>query len=335
MLELKSRAIFISEELSIIGDPHLGRKFISNVPLHRRGEREAHQWETFKLSVEDGLKNSRLVWISGDLFHTADVDNALVINTALFLINQAEKYPHRKIVGNSGNHDLSKDVTKKSSFEALKMMTAGIENLTLSQAGLYFSILGPEKYLFVPYNPWSTPEKAIGSILEKGYDAIFGHWDIDGSIDTGNLIPWNAISKILKPGGTVYNGHIHLPEIRKFKDYTLNCVGSMLPYAHGEDPTGEFYIDCTLAEYNAAPESFKDKMIRISLLPGEILPENIDALQITPRFVDADMKEETQVQSGEFSFEGLFFHSFDTAGLSEEDAREYWEKYKERSNDTE
>ena len=59
---------------SILGDVHLGKQFVANVPLHRRGEREAKVWRTFAERL--GRHEADICVSTGDVFDNAIADFA-------------------------------------------------------------------------------------------------------------------------------------------------------------------------------------------------------------------------------------------------------------------
>ena len=62
----------------LLGDPHLGRKFVTGVPLDRRGDREKMQMEQFEDEVI-GIPPGRHFHVCmGDLFDKHTVDNKWV-----------------------------------------------------------------------------------------------------------------------------------------------------------------------------------------------------------------------------------------------------------------
>jgi len=74
-----------------LGDPHLGKRFVEGVPLHRRGEREAHQWAEFERSLNDVSSAKNHICV-GDLFDAFSVDEATVLRAAEHYVSAAARH---------------------------------------------------------------------------------------------------------------------------------------------------------------------------------------------------------------------------------------------------
>ncbi len=148
-------------------------------------------------------------------------------------------------------------------------------------------------------------------------DTSFGHWDIEsyGGDDT-NLIPTKHLNDI---GVThAYTGHIHKAQGFSRDGVEVTVVGSMQPYAHGEESDSSLYQTIDLKGYREAPlGAFHNKCLRIELKTGELLDDDIDCLQLT---VKREKTEETKmdVTLGEFNMTELFTESFKEAGVSDD-----------------
>ncbi len=107
---------------AVIGDPHLGKKFTTGVPLHRRGERERLQYDLFRKELEDGAQSSNIVVMMGDLFDKYEVDAADLYDVALIYKDVASTFSGTIFVVLRGNHDVSRYIAKKSSFDLLAII---------------------------------------------------------------------------------------------------------------------------------------------------------------------------------------------------------------------
>jgi hypothetical protein len=80
----------------------------------------------------------------------------------------------------------------------------------------------------------------------------------------------------------------------------------MLPYAHGEDATGDTYITVSLTELRyLRPEILRDKCVRVVLEPGETLDFDVDCLQLTVKRLDGEVAD-IAVTSEAFDLDNLF-----------------------------
>jgi hypothetical protein len=68
-------------DIKLLGDPHLGRTFRNNVPLHRRGEREAMIWQRSEREIR-GTEAATHVCL-GDLFDAPLVSFDTIWRTAM------------------------------------------------------------------------------------------------------------------------------------------------------------------------------------------------------------------------------------------------------------
>src|SRR3546814_19137811 len=78
---------------------------------------------------------------------------------------------------------------------------------------------------------------------------------------TDTLFPYTTL---FRSGLTIYSGHYHLPGEYEVDGHTVVCTGSMEPYSHAEDPSGDLYVTLTLAELEAR-DDLHDKCVRVLL----------------------------------------------------------------------
>lgn len=316
--------------VTLLGDPHLGRSFVHGVPLDRRGDREKSVWVDFQDSLLSVNRSSYHICM-GDLFDKHTVSPTVFLQTYLYYKQACERFPNVKFVVIKGNHDDSRDIERKSSFDVFLQVCWDIPNL--------YCISRPTildgKFGFIPWDPFKTAQEQAELLkqeaLEKGVeklDAVFGHWDIKSfGGDDHNLIPLQELRGLTK---TVYTGHYHLPE--KFRvsfnsdeggwtrldegnnqpfDLSVIVTGSMQPYAHGEDPTGDLYVTHTAIEVEQCltvdSGYFRNKVLRVLLQPGESFEETVDCLQFSvKRVTNQEEEEDVDVSIGDFEFMRVF-----------------------------
>jgi hypothetical protein len=140
-------------------------------------------------------------------------------------------------------------------------------------------------------------------------------------------VPFEALEKTT---GLTITGHDHTPDEMAYNDLIVNCVGSMQPYSHGEDPDGDIYKTITLTELTQAhPDLYRDLCIRVILNPGEVLPADIDCLQLTAKRIAADGAELPEVDLGGFNMESLFNDAFAAESVGDEVTEVIKAKFKE------
>src|SRR6056297_763167 len=115
--------------VTILGDPHLGRRFRTGVPLHRLGHREAMKWRDFETSLFHG--NDDLHVCIGDIFDKSNVPNAVVLKAAGLYRRAAEAMPSKTFVIIMGNHDGSRNADAASSFDVLTELLDEVDNITV------------------------------------------------------------------------------------------------------------------------------------------------------------------------------------------------------------
>ncbi len=256
-----------------IGDPHLGRKFRTGVPLHRRGERERKQLENFKQHLYVPCDVNCMV---GDLFDEPEQPLSLIFEVASIYEAAARENPHILYVLLAGNHDLAREFDKKGAFHLLKLCLSRIDNIMV--------LTKPAVMDGVAYFPWEWDRTAIQQLGDiQSAKVAIGHWDLkDFGGDVSHLCP----VKELKAMGIeeIYSGHYHVAGEYILDDIVVNCTGSMEPFSHAEDPSGDLYVTMSLTELESVrPEVIRDKNVRVILAPGEKLPTGLDCLSLTSK----------------------------------------------------
>lgn len=268
----------------VLGDPHLGRKFETGVPLHRKGEREHMQREKFLASLRDAKAEVHVTM--GDLFDKFIVPPEVVLFAAHAYMRAAEDNPNTTFVVLRGNHDVSRNADKASSWD----LFCALVDQHPSVWAVDEHPIAYEGMLFVPYDPFNYDH--LEEYLNDEIDTVFGHFDV---VDFGghNVAP----TELLARNGvqTLINGHDHLA--REFDRHGVRVVvtGSMEPFTHAEDKTGELYVTVTLDEL--AKLDVHNKNVRVLLKDGETLPDDLDCLSLVAKRViddDADRTVDTE-----------------------------------------
>lgn len=309
--------------VKLLGDPHLGKRFRTGVPLHRRGEREHLQWEKFLNHINDVKRGDTHVCM-GDLFDDYVVDNLTVWNAAHHYREAAEANPDVFYIVHIGNHDASKDIDKISSFAIFAKLVSGIPNLKVVQDIPYFHT--PTKTWHLPWTPFNS-SREVASWIDKPCVAAFGHWDHRdfGDENHTNVVPQIELSKWTD---VFVTGHEHTPGVFKLDKGTLYITGSMEPYSHGEDPDELIYVTRQLEDVDDI-SLYEHKALRLIVPPGGVVPEGWSdvPLQFQCIYERADVISETEVKA-DFSFENGLSDILTEFGVSENLSDKLLELYK-------
>lgn len=268
----------------VLGDPHLGRKFETGVPLHRRGEREHLQREKFLASLMNAKAEVHVTM--GDLFDKFIVPPEVVLFAAHAYMRAAEDNPNTLYVVLRGNHDVSRNADKRSSWDLFCALVYQHPNVwAIDEHPVEY-----EGMLFVPYDPFNYDHLEVH--LNDGIEIVFGHFDI---VDFGghNVAPTELFARYGVK--TLINGHDHVARELDRDGVHIIVTGSMEPFTHAEDKTGELYVTVTLDEL--ARLDVHNKNVRVLLKDGETLPDDLDCLSLVAKRViddDADRTVDTQ-----------------------------------------
>lgn len=250
-----------------LGDPHLGRKFRTGVPLHRIGDREAMVWRDFEASLM-GMTTPLHVCM-GDLFDKFTVPPEVVLRTYRIYREAAETHPETDFVILQGNHDVSRDTARGSSFDLFAELVRDISNIVVIT-----TVEEINGYGFVPFDAF-TPVEDQCRLLSDNLKTVFMHHDYT-DFGGDHVIP----TKLLKSKGitTVINGHDHLARSEARHGVEVHLTGSLQPYTHAEDDSGDLYVTVTLDEL--ATMDVTNKNVRVILHEGEDLPADLDCLSL-------------------------------------------------------
>lgn len=339
-----------------IGDPHLGRNFNVGTPISRKGEREQSQLNQLGLELMD--KDCDVNIMMGDIFDKFSVSPTTVMQVYSLYTHAATSNPHVDFILIRGNHDVSRDEYKISSFDLLVHMLRGFRNIyVVEDMMMYTSRDSTTMLLICGYDAFMSTAEMIDESMFSDNDyfhGIFGHWEVESfGGDDHNLCPLEKLGKITD---LIVTGHIHTPdtfyidgqtgerinkEMCHMYDKPVEVVltGSMQPYTHGEDPDHLLYVTKTLQQYEKEttndPSVYHDKCLRLLLEPEDDMPENIDCLQFTYKVVREGEDEELEVTLGDFDFKELFMECLEAHGVDEEYRNTMWETYMELQADVE
>lgn len=293
-------------KIDICGDPHLGKTFVHGVPLHRRHEREEMVWADFEANLR--ATEADLHVCLGDLMDRAIVPYDVILRAADIYLSVAADKPGTRFIILIGNHDKFKLLERSSAFDLFARLVASAANITLVTDPVMI-----EGYLFVGYDP-VTPLADRITEAHRGAKAAFFHAETESFGNDFNLIPFKKLAEL---GITkVINGHEHRKDRITRDGVDIEIVGSLQPYAHGEEFDDNLYVTLSLADLETAGD-LTHKCVRILLEPGETLDREIDALQLTVKR-KVEKADQQTVTLGEFDIEALFSQAFAEAGVSDD-----------------
>lgn len=305
-------------KIDIMGDPHLGKTFVHGVPLHRRGEREEMVWRDFEANLR--ATDADLHVCLGDLFDRAIVPFNVILRAADLYLSTAAQKPSTRFVILRGNHDVQKLLEKASAFDLFARLVASAPNITIVTDAVMI-----EGYLFVGYDPVTPLADRITDAF-AGARAAFFHAETETFGNDFNLIP---TAKLAALGITqVYNGHEHKAARITRDGVEIEIVGSLQPYAHGEESDDRLYVTLTLDALETAGD-LMGKCVRVLLQPGEVLDREIDALQVTVKRESEAVEEQTVTLDG-FDIDVLFWQAFAEAGVGDALTETMIERFHER-----
>lgn len=307
--------------LSVIGDVHLGRVFRTGVPKHRLGEREQMVQKQF----QDLLKReSDYCVIVGDLFDKVRVSNSC-LNYCIDAIEQASKdNPNTKYIVLSGNHDMSKDKERISSFQLLEKYFASNSN-KFKNVFIVSSYMEPVKasknllLYFSHYNPFMSLDEERPNFYkykDTMYKVAFGHWEVS-DFGSDHFIDRHIPKSILMNFDLVVTGHEHKPTLTSVDTVPVYVTGSMQPYAFSEEMHTErdLYLTTTIGELDKKLKkdnsSLKNTNVRILLDTGDSIPEPFECLSLTYKNIGkVVIKQDGEKEAIDESETKTFQHSF-------------------------
>lgn len=287
------------ETIWFVGDPHLGRTFETGVPLHRRGEREARQFQRF---VEELATDCDINIMVGDLFDHPQVSDKVRVAAADAYLAAARARPTTQFFVMAGNHDRSRQLDTVGAWEIFRRLVEGkCPNLKVIDVPGQFGNIA----LF-PWQ-WGVPaaEQVANFRQNDRVELAVGHWDLQsfgGSDD--HLAPTELLFERFPHLVEVVSGHYHIEGNYPVGKHMVRCTGSLEPFTHAEDPEGELYVTVTLDEL--AGLDVTDKCVRVLLSEGEELPVGLDCLALTgKRLSEINDDESVAEKLGTFDWQKI------------------------------
>jgi DNA repair exonuclease SbcCD nuclease subunit len=290
--------------MRVIGDPHLGREFIANVPLERRGEREAMMMTEFEKQLNDSKDMTVIV---GDLFEHPIVSFQTLYKTCELILVAAAMQPLRPIIIMAGNHDLNKATDKKAYIHIMEMIFERVPNVHV--------LLLPSVLFGTAFFPWQYGVTAIEQLELLDWTTApitaIGHWDLESyGGDDSHLCP---AQELADRGITrIISGHWHVSGDYIVDGIPVYCTGSMQPMTHAEDKEGKLYVTLTKQEYEKLdPETLRDNYVRVYINEDEevIAPPTCLGFKVER---NRGSRETERVNLGTFDMNDILKQAFTT-----------------------
>lgn len=297
-------------KIKLLGDPHLARQFIHGVPLHRRGHRETMVWNDFADSVQK-TKQFDIHVCMGDLFDKAVVSYHAIRRAAEVYLHAAENSKCQFVIL-KGNHDWMRDLTLPSAFDIFAKIVDKAPNIHIVD-----TLKRIDNMLFAPWHPTASFKDQVHAYENylDGVDTVYSHWDLDsyGGSDI-NLIDYETLRSL---GVThVYNGHIHRPHSFSRGGVDVEVVGSMQPYAHGEEIDESLYVTRDF-NYLGDLSQYRNKCLRVRCKPKEFFDDSPDVLQLVIKR-ESEAVTELDVDLDSFDIESMFVNALKENKVSDQ-----------------
>lgn len=301
--------------IQTIGDPHLGRNYRNNL-RHRLGDREESIKQTFYEKLRSHVD---ITIVLGDLFDKVSVTNEWFNFAIKALEDISQEFPSRLFVILNGNHDLTKDRDRISSFELLVKYFSdrNLENLIFvdkDQKQLFIEDFNLTLF-FTSYDPFSSLDDSLNqedlNINPNSFKVAFGHFEVE-SFGSDRFINRLVPNVLLNNFDLIVTGHLHKPATTIINDVPIIITGSMQPYAFGEEikEDGDLYITLPLSELKEIlvenSNAFKNSNVRILYTEGDELLSPFDCYSITYKHIPIEQK---QTEIDPKNFETISFNS--------------------------
>lgn len=288
--------------IQVIGDCHLGRKFLNGVPKNRLGHRENMVFSKFEniLNQKDYID---LYVIVGDLFDKTVITNECLNRTIDILKNSVLRNSKSNYFIINGNHDEVKDKNRISSFSLLKRyFTESIKLPNLNIINEYTAPIRVSKIdsllYFSHYDPFTSNDKIdprLIQALKSSQDSlkiIFGHFDIE-EFEGNTKYNSTLISDFQYENfNLIITGHIHKPSQFTFNETHVVVSGSLQPFAFGEEIKEDngLYQTITIPRCNELlsqnKDIFKDTNVRLLYKKDEAFPSAFECLSRTYKLIE-------------------------------------------------
>lgn len=294
----------------------------------------------------------RDVVVLGDLFDKAIVNPTVVLMAFNIIITALNNNPNIRYTLIPGNHDLSKDISKKSSYELLYYLLLPYKDITnlnvLFKEPMYLKVFSDKEeekihsvLTFDCYFPFQEDRVSFKDIIKESFDPevsfiTFGHYD---NVDIlGN--EYLPLPDFLEYSDLIVSGHYHTPVL---SSYALDDVkkssrkvvfaGSMQPYTHAEDPDKYIYITLTPEELEDIDlKTLKNKCVRIYCDNDFALTSTLDCLSLSYLYKEKEEElDEPTLQAIENTYTSSMITAMTNIQTESEYEKELLIMFKEKS----
>lgn len=275
--------------IKTIGDAHMGQVFKNDVPLNRRGDYEAYQISVLDVHMfgqlpEECNPGNTLRCQVGDWFHKATVPASVVVESYK-LCQEYDDTQEIALAILSGNHDDSKNITEKTSWDLLSLLTDKLEKVIPVKDWKIHEFENGEQVLLIGWNVTTSAGEALLDARHEGYNKITTvvcHLDKASFGNEDNVIPYELFAE--NGIQMVISGHEHKPYHFYESGMEIIGTGSLLPYSHGDvAPEDDIFLTFkSVAELNEYLEEHPDtstKHIRVYVTEDDEIPE-LDAFSV-------------------------------------------------------
>lgn len=320
--------------LVIINDCHLGVKRVSGTTKESMAALQEFQIREFKSLVN--LADNADLLINGDLFDKFEVDKLVEFQVFSVLSTWLIQYPDQTLYLSAGNHDLSTNSERTSSFENLcnylesfydnvktirgnnKLITdnwavvAHHANQNMFEEALDELLQEDNlKYVFVHANLMSpfaehsdhslnVSEEILNRFAEKGVTVVFAHEhnrrQLLNAVVIGNQIP-SSISDCLDPNPTKQVGILKESGL-EFKDWcSISSIYAEVDWRSESFPDVMFLRLSGTADYEQAAEVVQTAVNVRQTSRAFVVSNNVKVNQIEETAESAEQLSEFNVQA--------------------------------------
>lgn len=277
-------------DVLFIGDPHLGKRFITGVPSHRLGERERYVFKDFETLLN--TKDVQHIVIVGDIFDKFVVSPTIVDTTYELISFAATSNKNVQYHIIPGNHDLSKDLTKSSSYKLLFNLLLNLSPNVHIHLDVCRSvrISNSVVFHFDCYSPFKDWDEIKFDTDTKDLNVLIGHFD-DLEVNKTAYLP---SKDVLDSMDVVITGHIHTYKNHKYSysDTPVIYTGSLQPYSHAEDPDKSYYVTVNWKDLDESKlDQYKYKCVRILVEKDDVVSNfSLDCFSLSFKKVEDEVE---------------------------------------------
>ena len=233
-------------KLTIINDTHLGVSRSSGTTKESAANLNRWQFEQFSKLLE--AANGSDLLINGDLFDRFEVSKAVEFETFLRLSNWINSNPGRTLYMSAGNHDLSTNSERRSSFENLCYYLTNVHpNSVTTIIGVTFTNAA-DKWAVVSHMPTQElfEQELDKALAASGLKYLFVHANLMSPFavhsDHSLNVSEEYLDKFKSAGVTVVFAHEHNRRILDNAVVVGNQIPSSISDCLDPNPTKQYAV---------------------------------------------------------------------------------------------